>query len=350
MANRLAMDKIQAIQALASNGRSERQIARALGISRKAVRRHLGRETSKGTKAPTGEAPTGSAAPKDTKAPTGSDGPQNGSEPPEDGPSAEASRSLCRPFQATILAKLEQGLTAQRIYQDLCEEHGFSGKYSSVRRFVRLLSERTELPFRRLEVQPGYEMQVDYGNGARCEDHEGKFRGTHVFRLVLSFSRKGYSEAVRRLTTESFIRSLENAFWALGGVPKTIVFDNAKSVVKEANWYDPELNPKIVEFCRHYNTVLLPTRPRTPRHKGKIERGIGYVKGNALKGRTFRSLAAHNEYLAEWERKRADTRIHGTTKQHGGRQFEDMARIGLKSGCCGACLTTHVSTQLPAIS
>lgn len=155
MANRLAMDKVQAIQTLASNGRSERQIARALGISRKAVRRHLGRESPKGTKAPTGEAPTGSAAPKDTKAPTGSEGSQNASEPPPDGPSAEGSRSLCCPFQATILAQLEQGLTAQRIYQDLCEDHGFSGKYSSVRRFVRLLSERTELAFRRLLKRSG---------------------------------------------------------------------------------------------------------------------------------------------------------------------------------------------------
>ena len=329
MANRLAMDKVRAIQTLASNGRSERQIARALGISRKAVRRHLGREAPKETKAPTGEAPTGSAAPKDTKAPTGSESPQYGSERPQDGPPAEVSRSLCRPFQATILAKLEQGLTAQRIYQDLCEEHGFPGKYSSVRRFVRQLSDRTELPFRRLEVQPGHEMQVDYGSGAPCEDHAGKPRRTHVFRVVLSFSRKGYSEAVRRLTTESFIRSLENAFWALGGVPKTIVFDNAKAVVSEANWYDPELNPKIVEFCRHYNTVLLPTRPYTPRHKGKIERGIGYVKGNALKGRTFPSLAAQNQHLAEWERKTADTRIHGTTKQHVGQLFETVERATL---------------------
>jgi hypothetical protein len=151
-----------------------------------------------------------------------------------------------------------------------------------------------------------------------------------VFRLVLSHSRKGYSEAVRRLTTESFIRSLENAFWALGGVPRVVVFDNAKAVVSHADWYDPELNPKIVEFCRHYNTTLLPTRPRTPRHKGKVERGVAYVQSNALQGRTFDSLSAQNEHLRQWERTVADTRIHGTTKRHVGQLYETVERPALQ--------------------
>src|SRR5262245_66105549 len=123
-------------------------------------------------------------------------------------------------------------------------------------------------------------MQVDYCMGSRFLDQEWNAGKTHVFRLVLSHSRNGYSEAVRRLTTESFIRSLENAFWTLGGVPKIVVFDNAKAVVTQADWYEPELNPKIVDFCRHYNFTLLPTRPRTPRLKGKVERGEGYVQSN----------------------------------------------------------------------
>ncbi len=315
MANRLAMDKVHAIKSLRATGMSERQIATTLSISRKAVRRHLRIEASKDTKAPTGEAPTGSSEPKGTKAPTGSEAPREAS-----------SRSLCECYQAVILEKLEQGLTAQRIHQDLQHEHGFSGKYSSVRRFVQRLTQRSELPFRRIEVEPGYEIQVDYGQGARCKDHQGNYGKTHLFRLVLSYSRKGYSEAVRRLTTESFIRSLENAFWALGGVPKVVVFDNAKSVVAEADWYDPELNPKIVEFCRHYNTILLPTKPRMPRHKGKVERGVDYAQENGLRGRQFESLNAQNEHLWHWEQNVADTRIHGTTKKHVGQLFQSVER------------------------
>src|SRR5512134_3108069 len=302
MANQLAMDKVQAIQSLRASGMTERRIARTLGISRKAVRRHLERHPSKDTKAPTGKAPTGSADSKDTKAPTGSAALDSTLQ----NPPAETSRSLCHAYREAVLAKLEQGLTAQRIYQDLCDEQGFSGKYHSVRRYVRRLSQQSELAFRRIEVEPGHEMQVDYGTGARCQDQEGNWFRTHVFRLVLSHSRKGYSEAVRRLTTESFVRSLENAFWALGGVPKIVVFDNAKAVVSQADWYDPELNPKIVEFCRHYHFTLLPTRPRTPRHKGKVERGVAYVQSNALRGRVFDSLAAQNEHLRHWEQTVAD--------------------------------------------
>lgn len=156
MAHRLAMDKVHAITTLHSQGMSERRIAKTLNISRKAVRRHLSRTPSKDTKAPTGEAPTGSAAAKDTKAPTGSTNEGvTGSPLP--------SRSECERFRPLIIEKLEEGLTAQRIFQDLQEEHGFAGKYSSVRRSVHKLGQGTELPFRRIEVAAGDEMQVDYG-------------------------------------------------------------------------------------------------------------------------------------------------------------------------------------------
>jgi len=315
MAYQLGMDKSLSIKQLHASGMSERGIVRALGISRNAIRRHLAGIEANDTKAPTGKAPTGSEGSNDTKAPTGS-------EEPAKRVAVGLSRSCCERFRDVILSKLEQGLDAQRIYQDLIEEYRFEGKYWSVRRFVKRLGLSQELPFRRIEVDPGWELQVDFGQGRPCQDHTGSFRKTHVFRAVLSHSRKGYTEAVTRLTTESFIRSLENAFWRLGGVPKTVVFDNAKCVVLKADWYDPELHPKIIEFCKHYDFSLLPTRPATPRHKGKVERGVDYVQENALKGRTFESLAQQNAHLDHWEKTVADTRIHGTTKKHVGVAFE----------------------------
>ena len=117
MSNQLAMDKLLAIQNLASRGMSERRIAATLGISRKAVRRHLGRDGSKETKAPTGKAPTGSGGSKETKAPTGSEPGQEGSQ--------AGSRSLCAAYHSVIVEKLEKGLTAQRIFQDLQEEQPY---------------------------------------------------------------------------------------------------------------------------------------------------------------------------------------------------------------------------------
>jgi transposase len=73
-------------------------------------------------------------------------------------------------------------------------------------------------------------------------------------------------------------------------VPKRLVIDNLKAVVARADWYDPEVHPKLQSFAAHYGTVFLPTKPYTPRHKGKIEAGVKYVKQSALAGRTFTSL------------------------------------------------------------
>lgn len=82
-------------------------------------------------------------------------------------------------------------------------------------------------------------------------------------------------------------------------------------------------------FCQHYGTVILPTKPYTPRHKGKIEAGVKYVKNNALKGRTFASLEEQNQFLQDWEEHIADTRIHGTTKRQVGKVFEEVERSAL---------------------
>jgi transposase len=229
-------------------------------------------------------------------------------------------KSLCEVWEKEITAALAAGLTAQRIYQDLVSEHQFSGSYQSVKRFVRRLGATLPLPWRRMECEPGQEMQVDFGSGAWIEV-EGKRRRPYVFRVVLSHSRKGYSEAVWQQTTEAFIRALENAFRYFGGVTHTVVIDNLRAAVSKADWFDPDLNPKVVSFCEHYGTVILPTKPFTPRHKGKIEAGIKYVKNNALKGRLFQSLAEENEFLSKWESGVADTRIHGTTRQQVGHVF-----------------------------
>jgi len=330
---RLEKDKTQGIEQLFAAGMAKRKIARTLGINRKSVDRHLAELQSKGAisgKALTGEAPTGSEDSKGAKALTGSEPAEQALEASrKQSIQADPSRSQCARYRDQIMVKIEQGLTAQRIYQDLVSEYGFSAKYHSVRRFVGNLLESKELPVRRIEVAAGQEMQIDYGQGARCMDHTGKLRKTYVFRLVLSHSRKGYTEAVTRLTTESLTRSLENAFRALGGVPKVVVFDNASSAVKQADWYDPELNPKIIAFCKHYGFALVPTRPRTPEHKGKVERGVDYVQENALKGMTFESLALQNQHLFQWEKNVADTRIHGTTKKHVGKQFIEVEKQSL---------------------
>src|SRR5271154_5123943 len=238
--------------------------------------------------------------------------------------------SECEPFREIIVAKLNQDLCARRIYQDLVGIPGFTAGYDSVKRFVRKLGVRRVLPMRRLECAPGVEAQVDFGTGAPVIGPDGKRRKTHVFRIVLSHSRKAYSEATFRQTTEDFIRCLENAFAHFRGLPKVLVIDNLRAAVKHPDWFDPELVPKLRSFCQHYGVVVLPTKPYMPRHKGKVEAGVKYVKNNALKARTFGSLREQNEHLARWEAAGADTRVQGTTRQHVGKVFREAEKPALQ--------------------
>lgn len=321
--NRLGVSQQQTIITLTQRGWSQRRVARELGIDRETVKRYAA--AAKPASNPT----TGSEESKPATGPNPTTGLNAGGVLPEEPKPASSPTagslpgppSLCEPHRALIEGALERGLTMQRIFQDLCSEHGFTGSYESVKRFVRRVAAATALPYRRMECAPGEQMQVDFGQGAWIEA-DGKRRRPHLFRAVLSHSRKGYSEVVWRQDTETFIRCCENAFRHFSGVTRTVIVDNLKAAVLDADWFDPTLNPKMAEFAKHYGTVVLPTQPARPEHKGKIEAGVKYAQNNALKGRTFSSLAEQNLFLTEWERSVADTRIHGTVRQQVRALFE----------------------------
>lgn len=354
MANALKMAIVQAIRQLHAARWSQRRIARELGIDRGTVARHLRSPPPDPNAAipPAGSAGSNAATLSPLPAPppstsAGSDGADSaagpntaispaGSQDDTSTPVAVSSDgspagrpSLCDSFREQILAKLDQRISAQRIWQDLVVEYGFSGSYDSVKRFVRKLGAATPLPFRRMECAPGMEAQVDFGTGAPVLGADGKRRKTHVFRITLSHSRKAYSEPTFTQTTDDFLHALENAFAHFGGAPKTLVIDNLKAAVLHSDWFDPVLTPKIQSFCQHYGTVILPTKPRMPRHKGKVEASVKYVQSNGLKGHKFATLEAQRQHLRHWERTVADTRIHGTTKKQVLKVFEEVERPAL---------------------
>ncbi len=315
MSNQLGVAMINSIITLKKNDLSNREIASLLEINRGTVNRYvkLYNESENRPNPPVGSVdenqpnpPAGSMFQNQPNLPAGFSGPP----------------SLCKPYEDEILKKLELGLSAQRIYQDLVLEHAFEGSYDSVKRYVRKLIQRHPLPCRRMECAPGKEAQVDFGLGAPVVT-DGRKRRAWVFRITLSHSRKAYSEAVYSQSTENFIRALENSFRYFGGVPETLIIDNLRAAVKKADWFEPELNPKVLSFCEHYGTVILPARPYKPEHKGKVESSIKYVKNNALKGRSFPSLAEENRHLLHWEKNTADKRIHGTTRKQVQAAFDD---------------------------
>ncbi len=334
MANALKMADVQTILTLHDGGWSARRIARELQMDRETVRRHIRLRPGADSKpaiAPTGSATVELVVPaRDGLVPIAGGVVAAAGEDAVPSPTGPGRRSACAPWQAVILEKLKAGLETQRIYQDLTADHDYRGTYYSVRRLVARLCQGVPLPVRRMQCAPGVEGQVDFGRGAWLVDSQGRRRGTWVFRIVLSHSRKGYSEAVLRQTTDDFLRCIENAFAAFRGVPQTLVIDNLRAAVSQADWFDPDLCPKVRCFAEHYHVAILPTKPYTPRHKGKIENGIKYVKNNALKGRTFATLVQQNEHLRQWEQTVSDTRIHGTTRQQVAAVFAAVEKPALQ--------------------
>lgn len=144
--NQLKMDIQQAISSLSRGGRSQRWIARELGIDRETVARY--RQLARQAEGPKPAiSPVGSEQPQGANpaiVPAGSEvglAPSNPpAQPPKPAISPTGSKpgrvSHCGPFEDFIRA----GLSAQRIYQDLVSEHNFAGSYDSVKRFVRQLA------------------------------------------------------------------------------------------------------------------------------------------------------------------------------------------------------------------
>ena len=127
MANRIKMAEANAIIVLWRRGYSFRRIAKELGIHRETVSRYVRLEE---------------ARVKPAKVTAGA-GACDGSKPAKVTAGDAGCRSACEPLGEVILGKLDAGLSAQRIWQDLAVEHGFTASYSSVKRFVRRLGQAT---------------------------------------------------------------------------------------------------------------------------------------------------------------------------------------------------------------
>jgi transposase len=305
MGNYLKMADRQRILALLEMGWSYRRIERETGVRRETVAKYDPRRPPKAAKASTGSMSKGGEV---------SPGP----------------RSAAEPYREIIEAEVARGLTGQRIWQDLREEHGFSHSYASVKRFVRRVKRARPEVADVMEHPPGEEAQVDFFQGPPTLDPtSGRWRRPWIFRMTLSCSRHSYEEAMWRQGQHSFIRAHERAFRDFGGVPGTVRLDNLKAGVTRACLYDPDVNELYMAFARHWGFVPLPSRPRHPQEQGVTERGGGYLKDNALKGRRFDSLEELDGFLKRWNRTVARVRIHGTTRKQVYAHFLEVEKPAL---------------------
>ena len=230
------------------------------------------------------------------------------------------------PHTQDIKKYFDQGLTARRIYQDLVENHFYTGSYDSVKRYVRKLRKKLKKSTERIPHLPGREAQVDFGKSS-CYVKRGKsYRKVWLFKMTLSCSKHAYEELVDSQNVATFIQCHINAFKFFGGVPDMVTLDNLKSGVLVASLYEPELNPVYRSLSRHYNFAANPCIPATPQHKGVVERDIQYTKSNALEKKSFETLEEANLYLKHWNKRWARTRIHGSTRKQVWKHFCEIER------------------------
>jgi transposase len=240
-------------------------------------------------------------------------------------PGRSPSASACESWREVIELGLSRGRNAKAIWQDLVDDHGFTGGYQSVRRFVGKLRGSSS-PDARVVITtpPGEEAQVDYGSGPMVRDPQtGKYRRTRLFVLTLGYSRKSIRFLAFRSSAHIWAELHEKAFRRLGGAPRVVVLDNLREGVLTPDVHDPSLNPLYRDVLHHYGAVALPCRVQDPDRKGKVEAGVAHAQKTPLKGLRFESLDDAQTYLDRWEERWADTRIHGTTKRQVSAMFAE---------------------------
>lgn len=261
MSNVLNRAKQEQIRALGRLGWSVRRIGEELGVRRETASRYLkaaGIEVrAPGQRRPPAAKPASqstadsrgrsNAASQSTTDPEGTSKPA--SQPTADlecSPEASGGRSsACEPYREMISEALDRGRHAQAIWQDLVDDHGFGASYESAKRFCRKLrGERRREAHPTIQIAPGEEGQVDYGDGPMVRHPETKkYRRTRLFVMTLGYSRKSVPLLCFKSSSQQWSELHEEAFLRLGGAPRTVVLDNLKEGVIKPDVFDPELNP-----------------------------------------------------------------------------------------------------------
>ncbi|MFP5405617.1 MAG: IS21 family transposase [Gammaproteobacteria bacterium] len=208
------------------------------------------------------------------------------------------------------------GGNADVIRQELESEHGITICLRSVEKRVQgwrreLKAERRATV--RFETRPGQQLQIDFGE-ARVWIAEERVR-VHLFVATLSYSRRMHIRPSLRERQLDWFEGVEASFLRFGGVPAEVLLDNARALVEhhDAATREVRFNGRLHAFARYWGFKPRACAPCRAQTKGKDERGVGYVKRNAIAGRRFPSWAAFVAHLERWTREIADRRVHGTT-------------------------------------
>ncbi len=211
-----------------------------------------------------------------------------------------------RPLPDPVWMHLERkkpGVTLELLHLEYLDAHPTGLKYTAFCNVYRRWLSARRLTMRQNHIA-GEKLFVDYsGKRAHIIDRKtGEWIPVELFVAVLGASNYTYAEATRTQKSRDFIASHMRTLEYIGGVPKALVPDQLKSGVIAACRYEPTAQRTYEEMARHYQTAILPARPRKPRDKAKVEVGVQVVQRwilARLRNERFFSLEALNERIAE---------------------------------------------------
>src|ERR1700720_820933 len=218
-------------------------------------------------------------------------------------------------------------------YIERCPE-GY--RYSRFCELYRSWASRLSVTMRQAHVG-GDKLFVDYADDTVpviVDRLTGQVRAAQIFVAAMGASNFPYAEASWTQALADWIGAHTRAFAAIGGVPKLLVPDNTKVAVIKACLYEPQVNRTYAEMAAHYDTAILPARPRRPRDKAKVEVAVLIIERwllGRLRHRRFYSLAELNTAIGELLRQLNDERPIrrlGVTRRA---LFEELDRPNLNS-------------------
>lgn len=225
--------------------------------------------------------------------------------------------SKLEPFKAYILERMNEGCVNAVVLYDEIVEKGYQGKLTILREFMRPYREKAlSKASIRYETPPGKQAQVDWGEFF-AQQADGKFKKLYAFIMILGYSRDYYLEFTEDSKFDTLVGCHERAFSYFGGVPESILYDNMKTVVAHSHKAGMDKwNQRFLRFADHHNFTPIRHRPYKPRTKGKVERGVKYVRGNFWpRIKTFRDLSDLNEKALVWLDTKCNARLHQTTRR-----------------------------------
>ena len=205
-------------------------------------------------------------------------------------------------------------VTLQILWDEYIEQHPDGYRYSRFCELYRGWVSRISVTMRQTHAG-GDKLFVDYAGDTVpviIDRLTGEMRPAQIFVAVLGASNFTYAEASWTQTLADWIGAHTRTFEAIGGVPNLLVPDNTKVAVIKACLYEPQVNRTYAEMAAHYDTAILPARPRRPRDKAKVEAAVLIVERwllGRLRHRRFYSLAELNAAIGALLRQLNEERL-----------------------------------------